>query len=221
MGKKANPIVIQQRVTELLSMRLAGAQWHDVIQHAEEENWNVSERQLCRYINKVDKLLAVKMEDTREKIFNRHLACRRTVYAKAMQAGDLQAALKALDSEAKMLGLNPEERRDGDVAVQINVGIELTVEQRRTELLGIIDSIRERGRVGTHPGVIDGASSNGHSNGHANGHAPAILPNGTGGGHVGDGVEDSTTPGRPRRRTRRSSNGNGQADHGDDATPAR
>jgi hypothetical protein len=56
-----------------------------------------------------DALLMRAHEKSRRKLFRRHLAQRRHLYAKAVSQGDVRAALACLDSEAVMLGLRDAE----------------------------------------------------------------------------------------------------------------
>jgi hypothetical protein len=110
---KASKATVQQRVEQVLKIRLLGAQFHDVREYAQANDpetgrpWNVSDGQLWRYIKASDDLLAETLEHNREKLLNRHVAQRHTLYARAMEAGDWRAALAVLDSEGKLLDLFP------------------------------------------------------------------------------------------------------------------
>jgi hypothetical protein len=79
---------------------------------AKEEPWTipdggrpVSERTLWRYIQQTDKMIAETCRESRKRLFRRHMASRRALYAKALNQGDVRAALACLDSEAKLAGL--------------------------------------------------------------------------------------------------------------------
>lgn len=216
--KQQTRAVIEQRVTEILDMRLAGAQFHDIQQHSRESGWGSSVRQLWRYIAKTDEILAAKLEGDRGQLINRHLAQRKTIYAKTMQGGDYRTALSALQDEAELLGLYPDAKKaggGGDVAVQVNVGlVALTPEQRRTELLGIIDSVRER--IGSQK---DSRAINGQ-NGHANGHCTTIA-NGASINHVGNGTKNGSASKATRQGTNGRSHDAGDSADGHDAPEAR
>lgn len=54
---KASRTEVAARVDEVLRIRLDSAQFHDVVEYAKEKGWNVSLRQLARYIRKADELL--------------------------------------------------------------------------------------------------------------------------------------------------------------------
>ncbi len=115
---KATKAQVEQRIEEVLRIRVDGAEFWDVREYAREKEkeegsaWFVAEDgnplsdgQLWRYIGRADKLLAESCRASRKKLFRRHLAQRRNLYAKAVSQGDVRAALATLDSEAKLLGL--------------------------------------------------------------------------------------------------------------------
>jgi hypothetical protein len=76
----------------------------------------------------------------REKLLGRHLAQRRNLYAKAVLAGDLRAALAAADSEAKLLNLFPATRLEHEHKGEVLI---LTEE--------IVDSDDGRAAAANHP----------------------------------------------------------------------
>ena len=134
-----------------------------------------------------------------------------------MQGGDYRTALSALQDEAELLGLYPDAKKagSGDVAVQVNVGlVTLTPEQRRTELLGIIDSVRER--IGSQK---DSRATNGQ-NGHANGHS-ATIANGASINHVGNGTKNGSASKATRQGPNGRSHDAGDSANGHDAPEAR
>ena len=106
---KSDKTTVQQRVEEILSLRLLGAEFTDIRQHASAQKWNVSDRQLFRYIAAGDKILADTLEKDRQKLLNRHVAMRRALYARAMSVSDYGTALRTLDSEARILALPQDE----------------------------------------------------------------------------------------------------------------
>ena len=63
---KATKAEISRRVEEVLRLRLDGAEFHDVVQYAAEQGWNVRERQLWNYVRASDKLLARRLEKDRD-----------------------------------------------------------------------------------------------------------------------------------------------------------
>jgi hypothetical protein len=115
---KATKAQIQARVEEVLAIRLDGAEFWHIREYAREKEqeegspWHLAEGQkplsdpqLWRYIARADKLIAESCRASRKKLLRRHLAQRRSLYAKAVSAGDYRAALACLDSETKLLGL--------------------------------------------------------------------------------------------------------------------
>src|ERR1700756_4091509 len=98
---KSNHATVLQRVREILSLRLLGAEFQEIRQHAVVHQWKVCDRQLFRYIDAGDKLLAETLEKDREKLINRHIAQRRALYARAMASGDLATARQVIKDEAE------------------------------------------------------------------------------------------------------------------------
>jgi hypothetical protein len=97
-------------------MRLAGAAFVEIRRNASEKEWGVSDRQLERYIQQSDDLLAQALEPRREKRVNLHLAQRRLLHNKALEVGDYRTALAVLQDSAKLEGLYP----DAKVAMQLS-----------------------------------------------------------------------------------------------------
>jgi len=103
--KKSDTAEVAQRVAEILRIRLDGAQYHDVLQLASENAWNVSERQLREYMRRADDLLVERMERNRRRLVARHIAQRETLFARAVNGADYRTALSIADSTAKLQGL--------------------------------------------------------------------------------------------------------------------
>jgi hypothetical protein len=117
---KATQATIQQRVEEILSIRLAGPQFVDIRQYVAEKEaeasppWvipeggrTLSERTLWRYIQQTDRLIAESCQEGRKRVFRRHVAQRRHLYGLAVSQGDTRAALSCLRDEAELMGLYP------------------------------------------------------------------------------------------------------------------
>src|SRR5262249_10904559 len=118
MPKQPTRAQVEARVTEILRIRLEGAEIWDVREYVREREqqesspWQLAEgqksltdSQLWRYIARADKEIAASCHASRKKLLRRHLAKRRNLYAKAVRTGDYRAALAALESEAKLQGL--------------------------------------------------------------------------------------------------------------------
>lgn len=105
---KSTKAEVAQRVQEVLEIRLAGAMFHDIRSYAVEKGWKVGDNQLLKYIVAANKLLAEDLKGGRKQILSRHLAQRRTLYARAFADGDWRTALAVLRDEAEMYALYPE-----------------------------------------------------------------------------------------------------------------
>jgi len=118
--KKPKPTKAQMqlRTLEILRIRLDGAEIWDVREYVREKErepgseWELppdgnplSDSRLWRYMARADKLLAASCRASRKKLFRRHLAQRRNLFAKAVSQGDVRAALAVLTDEAKLIGL--------------------------------------------------------------------------------------------------------------------
>jgi hypothetical protein len=99
-----------------MKIRLLGAEFHDIRQYAAEDDgetgrpWNVSDRQLWRYVAAADALLHEYLEKDHHKLFNRHIGMRRALYARAVEGGDWKAALSIAKDEAELYGMYPPKR---------------------------------------------------------------------------------------------------------------
>jgi hypothetical protein len=119
---KATAATIRARVEDLLRLLLDGAQPWDIRHYVSGREaagappWAVpqggkplSERQIRRYCDQADRLIAESCRTHRKQLLRRHLAQRRNLLARALNTGDLRTALAVLDSLAKLLALFPSE----------------------------------------------------------------------------------------------------------------
>jgi hypothetical protein len=104
---KSDQVTVQQRVEEILELRLLGAEFVNIRQHAAQRGWNVSDRQLWRYIAAGDDVLARTLEKDREKLLNRHIAQRRALLGRAIAGSDYGTALRIMQDDAKLSNLYP------------------------------------------------------------------------------------------------------------------
>ncbi len=138
---KADKATIQQRVNEILVIRLAGAEFPDIVQYASEKEWGVGERQLRNYLRQSDALLAESLETDRTKLINRHIAQRRALFARCMAVSDYSNARQVLKDEAELLGLYPAKRTEltgkdgGPITLET---VELTEDERRAAIAAIL-----------------------------------------------------------------------------------
>lgn len=109
---KSTKAEVEKRIHEVFTIRLDGAQFHDIVQYAAEHGWNVEERQLWNYIARADKLLVERHEKSRKKLIARHVAQRRVLYARSVNAADYRTALSVLSDEARLMNLYPPTRME-------------------------------------------------------------------------------------------------------------
>jgi hypothetical protein len=107
---KSDKATVRKRVEEVLRLRLLGAEFLDIRQHASEQGWQVSDRQLWRYIALGDKILAETLDQDRDRLVRRHVAQRRALYARAVAVSDYRTALAVLKDEGELLKLYPPKR---------------------------------------------------------------------------------------------------------------
>lgn len=108
MAQKSTRIDVAARIEEVLRIRLDGAQFHDVVQYGIEKGWGVKEASIWKYIGKADKLIRERTDRRRGVVLSQHLAMRRALYARAINAADFRTALAILADEAKLRGLYPQ-----------------------------------------------------------------------------------------------------------------
>ncbi len=148
--KQPTKAVVQQRVEEILRIRLDGAEMWDVREYVREKEketgslWELAEgikplsdATLWRYIARADRLIAESCRASRKKLLRRHLAQRRNLYAKAVAMGDVRAALSVLQDEAELQGLYPAKKLDhrGKDGGPINLKVETLTDDQRTAAL--------------------------------------------------------------------------------------
>jgi hypothetical protein len=107
---KSDQETVRQRVAASRDLRLAGSLATDIRRHADEQGWNVGERQLQSYTVAADELLAESVEENRDKLLAYHFASRRALYARCMAVSDYARALRVLRDEAELLVLYPDRK---------------------------------------------------------------------------------------------------------------
>ena len=124
---KSTKAEVVKRIEEVFKLRLGGAEFADIREYARapEQAWGVSDGQLWRYVAAADKLVKERFDAHAEHLLARHLLQRRQLFAHCMGAGDFNAALRVLDSEAKLEGLFPSEKHEhtgkGGAPIVLNV----------------------------------------------------------------------------------------------------
>ncbi|MEX2172208.1 MAG: hypothetical protein WD851_23005, partial [Pirellulales bacterium] len=104
---KSDRATIQKRLQEVLRILIAGGEFEDIRNYASERGWNLSQRQLRRYVERVYEQLATVTERNQKQLLGRHLMQRRALFARAMKVGDLRTSLQILRDEAQLEGLYP------------------------------------------------------------------------------------------------------------------
>ncbi len=97
---KATRAQVEERVSLVLQMRVAGAETSDIVRYAAENGWNVKRRQVEEYIARSDDIMRAEHEADRRKLLVRHCRQRRLIAAKALETGDWRGCLAALKDEA-------------------------------------------------------------------------------------------------------------------------
>ncbi len=99
---KSTRIEYEQRVQAVLRLLVANAQFSDIRQHSQQQGWNVSDRQLRRYIDEAHSELAEMSQRNRKQQYGRHVMQRQMLFTQALKKGDLRTALRAAQDEAKL-----------------------------------------------------------------------------------------------------------------------
>jgi hypothetical protein len=131
--KRTGKDQVEQRVNEILRVMLDGAQCWDLVDFVREREadatspWHVGEGdtplsypQIRRYVGKAKDLIAKSGQGERQELLLRHLAQRRSLFAKAVNMGDVRAALAVLQDEAALCNLYPA-RQTGQERGAINI----------------------------------------------------------------------------------------------------
>ena len=132
---KTPKATINARIEEILRIRLDGAELWDIREYVREKCaeagsiWEsqkcLSDAQLYRYLARADKLIAQSCRSSRKRLLRRHLAQRRNLYAKAVNAGDIRTALSVLSDEARLLDLYetyPDKKAAKDASAPMGTG---------------------------------------------------------------------------------------------------
>lgn len=104
---RANSAELSARIETVLFARLHGAELYDLVALAAEKKWRVSTRTLQRYSAAADRRIERSLEKDRGRLLRRHLAQRRSLFARAINDGDLRTALAIAQDEAELEGLYP------------------------------------------------------------------------------------------------------------------
>jgi hypothetical protein len=162
--KRATEAEIALRVEEVLHARLNGAEAHDLRALAREKGWNVSDRQLWRYVTAADRLIAKHFEKDRDRLFRRHVFQRRALYARVLQDGDYRTGLAILKDEAELHGLYPAKRTElsgphGGPLQTVSATVEMTESERAAAITALLARVGSGHGGPAASGQGDGAGS--------------------------------------------------------------
>jgi hypothetical protein len=137
---KSDKSTVLRRVHDVLRLVVAGAEFTDIRQYASDKGWDVSERQIRRYLEAPYKRLAGATKRNRNQLLGRHLMQRRALYARSLKGNDLRTALQVLRDDAALEGLYPPTKiapttPDGQHAYPGPEGSPLTRRQRLVRLV--------------------------------------------------------------------------------------
>jgi hypothetical protein len=104
---KSTKATVTQRVDDITRLLIAGAGLPDIRQFATARGWNVSGRQIRRYVKTAYKRMAEATAQTLSQHLALQLARRQALFATAFKAGDMKTCLEILRDSAKLLGLYP------------------------------------------------------------------------------------------------------------------
>lgn len=115
-NNKSDTKTVEQRIEEIYRLLLAGATRSDIILYSSTPNtqaqsappWNVSTRQIDKYIARAYEKFAAVVERRNERLFDLHFARREDLYAKALAQGNVQAAAGVLKDLDTFLGMYPQ-----------------------------------------------------------------------------------------------------------------
>jgi hypothetical protein len=104
MSRRSSKDEVRRRVLAILKLRLAGAEWLDLVEFASapEQAWGVSKSCLRRYVTLADRLCKEHFDAKAAHLLSRHCLQRRQLYNLALAAGDYRTALACLESEARL-----------------------------------------------------------------------------------------------------------------------
>ncbi len=115
--RKSTLAEVRRRVLEVLRLRLDGADLAQICDYAAHQAppWALSRSQLYRYIRAAERYCKRHFEKEAGTLLARHVRQRERLYARANADGDLATALRALDSAARLAGLFPAAKVQGEL----------------------------------------------------------------------------------------------------------
>lgn len=130
---RASDATIELRVQAILQIILDGAESWDILQYvaqkqeAKEPPWNdnpVKERQIREYITRAKERIVAAGAENDADLLRHHMAKRRNLYARAVQAGDNRTALAILSDMARLQDLYPAAKEKHEHTGELKIRIE-------------------------------------------------------------------------------------------------
>lgn len=107
---KSTPEVIEQRIQSVFELLIAGARRRDIMRHASENGWNVSERQVQNYIQRATEQLRAHAEVKRDVELGRAIRRLHKLWQDTHAAGDYRTSLQVQRELTHLLGLAEAQR---------------------------------------------------------------------------------------------------------------
>jgi hypothetical protein len=104
---KATKAQVTQRLNAVVKLRLGGAAIREIFQYGQDHGWGVGYDAVYKYVGKADAIITERAERDRDRLLAFEVNARNRVFARAMEKGDLEAALKVLKDRAQLLNLYP------------------------------------------------------------------------------------------------------------------
>lgn len=135
MSKKPTKAEMEQRVTQVYRMMLAGATRGDVLAYT-AKHYEISTRQTDTLIQRAREQIAVQAKVVRDYEFALVLARNNELYKDSYRLRDLRECRQLIDQRAKLIGLYPVEKFQVDWRIEVVQLVEqgkVTPEQVRAE----------------------------------------------------------------------------------------
>ena len=116
---KATKTQATQRLNAAVKLRLGGVAIREIFQYGQDQGWGVGYDAVYKYVGKADAIITERAERDRDRLLAFEVNARNRVFARAMEKGDLEAALKVLKDRAQLLNLYPSKDQTPS-AVQVN-----------------------------------------------------------------------------------------------------
>jgi hypothetical protein len=108
---RATKAETMERVEQVLEVILHGGRLRNLRDFANQKGWNVSDSQLKKYRTRALELCRQQQEHDRDRTLAVHRMKREVIYARAMEANDLQTACRVLADDAALMKLYDEPSR--------------------------------------------------------------------------------------------------------------